>query len=98
MKDFNSHEKLKIEHRKEIEKKQEFKHIGNIKKKKGQFLFAMNPDTFEVYKVELQTKIFFDVSKKKEVGTHKAIINPKHPLMYALNEKNANRKFQFLTK
>ena len=73
--------------------KQEYKFIGNLKRRKGLILFAMNHETFEIYKVKLQFKKAFDITKKKEVGTYKAQINPSHFLMYALNFTNAKRKF-----
>jgi len=90
------HKKIKIEHRQEKKKKQEFKHIGDIPKKRGQSLYGINPDTKEVYKVIIEKKEVFDVQKKKETGTYKAIVNSEHRFIYALNIKNAKRKLNKL--
>ena len=90
------HSKLKIEHEQKREVKQEYKFIGNTRKKRGQFLFALDLDKNLVYKVEVQSKKAFDTAKKQEIGIYKATINPNHPILYALNLLNAIRKFKKL--
>ena len=90
------HSKLKIEHRQKQEVKQEYKFIGSVKKKSGQFLFALNIDNNYVYKIKVESKQAFDVSKKQEIGIYKATINPNHPFLYAINLSNATRKFKKL--
>ncbi len=74
--------------------KHEYKFIGRLKKRKGQTLFAMDNETLEIYKVKIQQKKAFDITKDKEISSYKAQINPSHFLMYALNFKNAQRKFR----
>lgn len=87
------HTNTRIEERKQFEKQQEFKHVGSGRRKPNQTLYAINTDTMEIYEVEIAKKTVFDVSKKKEVCSLKAVVNPKHPHLYALNKKNAKRKF-----
>ena len=86
--------KIKIESETQHEKKQEFKHLGSGTKKRGMFLFGLNTDTLEIYKVKVEKKKHFDVTKKKESATNKAVINPNHKFLYAINLKNAKRKFK----
>ena len=88
---------IKIEHRVEIEKKQEFKLIGRTVRRKGQFLFAFNDTTNEVYKVPVQKINIVDFDNKN-ASTHKAVINPEHKMILAINLKNAQRKFKKLLK
>lgn len=83
-----------IEHRQEAEKKQEFKHIGHGRKRKGHTLFAFDTEINEIYEVGLTVVKVFDVSKKLEVSNFRAVVNPKHPHLYALNKTNAKRKFK----
>lgn len=92
------HSKLKIEHRQQQEKKQEYKFIGSKVKKKGQFLFALDLDKNSVYKIKVLEKKAFDISKKQEKGIYEAVINPNHPFLYAINLSNAERKFKKLYK
>ena len=86
------HNLLKIEHRVDVKKKQEYKLIGRHIKKPGQHLFALNTDTKEVYKVELQKINTIDINRKN-VSTSKAVVNPEHPMLWSINLKNAIRKF-----
>ena len=75
------------------EKEQEYKFLFSTKKKGGnQTLFAFNPDDNSVYKIDIQKKVAFDPFKKQEKGTHSAQVNPKHPMLWALNMRNAKRK------
>ena len=92
------HEKLKIEYQQKRQVKQEYKFIGSVKRKRGQFLYALNLDKNSVYKVNIESKKAFDITKKEEIGIYKATINPSHPLLYAINSKNATRKFNKLYK
>lgn len=72
------------------EKEQEQKFLYSSRKQKGQTLFAFNPDDNTVYKVEIEKESV--IFKKKEKIIYKAQVNPKHPVMWALNLKNAKRK------
>jgi len=90
------HSNIKIEKKIVSKKKQEFKFLGSCKKKKGQKLYACNTDNFEVYEVEIIKRTTFDVMAKKEKSTHKTTVNPNHPHLFALNKKNAVRKFKKL--
>ncbi len=80
-----------IEQKKPV--KHEYKFIGSVINKKGCFLFALDIDNNIVYKVDIQQKKVFHTDKKREIGKYIAHINPKHPLLYAINIKNAVRKF-----
>lgn len=85
--------KPKIEERKQVEKQQEFKFIGAVEKKRGQSLYAKDNETNEVYKVIIEQRKVFDTTKDKEVSTYKATVNPNHLYAFALNIKNAQKKF-----
>ena len=84
---------LKIEHKIPVEKKQEYKMIGRAFKRRGQYLFALNNTTNEVYKVPIQKVDTIDI-QKKDASTNKAVINPNHKMLWAINLKNAKRKFE----
>lgn len=86
------HKNLKIEHKIEAKKKQEFKLIGSQRKRRGQKLFALDKEKLEVYEVEIQRKEAVDLTSKRRTS-HKAVVNPKHPMLWAINRKNAIRKF-----
>jgi len=90
------HSKLKIEHKQVLQQKQEYKFIGSVARKKGQFLFALDLEENRVYKIETTVKKAFDVTKKQEIGHYQAQINPNHPFIYALNKENAVKKFKKL--
>lgn len=66
-------------------------HIG--KYRKGLKLFALDIEKQEVYEVVVENQTDFDLSKARKVSSYKASINPKHPIMWCLNIKNAQRKF-----
>ena len=86
------HKDIKIESKIQAEKKQEFKQIGRTIKKPGQHLFALNIDNNRVYKVEVQQVKTIDF-EKTDVSPNKAVVNPNHPMLWAINLKNAERKF-----
>jgi len=86
--------KPQVEVTQEKEIKQEFKFLGSARRKKGQNLYSWNPLTGEVVQVNLTRRIAFDISKKQEQGNFKIVINPNHPLLWALNQKNAEKKFR----
>jgi len=78
-------------------------YIGAIKKKKGQILFAMCVETFEVYEVKIRVvesktaAIDFSTGKiKGEQKKEEYILKKGDPVLFALNMKNAVRKFQQL--
>lgn len=93
MEQIKGHEDLKIEHRQVAEKQQEFKLIGSQKRQPGQKLWACNLDTEEFYEVKIQKNDVLDVFSKHNVGALKAYVNPDHPMLWAINRKNAIRKF-----
>lgn len=82
-----------IEHRKQIEKQQEFKFLGTAVKKRGQKLYAFDTTSEEVYEVQVQERKILEINKKNQTGKWRAVINPKHPMLYAINKKNAVKKF-----
>lgn len=86
------HKNINIKHRVEAEKQREFKLIGSHRKKRGQKLFALDKEKLKIYEVEIHRKEVLDLTKKVKT-THKAIVNPKHPMLWAINIKNAIRKF-----
>ena len=90
------HSNIKIESKQEIKQQQEFKHIGAGRKRKGLTMFAFNYDEQKIYAVKLEKKTVFDVTKRREVAMYKAVINPNHPHLYAMNMQNAIRKFNKL--
>ena len=81
-----------IEKHSEIKKKQEFKYLGATRKKKGLKLFALDNDTGEVYEVNLEKRKAYDVTTRKENSIYRAVVNPNHKPVFALNLKNAKRK------
>lgn len=89
------HKDIRIESKIQTKKKQEFKQIGSTQRKRGQFLFALDPDTNIAYKVDVQKVTIADFTKS-DASSHKAVINPNHPILWAINLKNAQRKFQKL--
>lgn len=86
--------KTKIEHKQQKEKQQEYKFIGSSTRKRGQFLFGLDIDKNEVYQIHLVAKKEFDITKHREVGHCQVTVNPTHPVLYAVNLKNATRKFK----
>jgi hypothetical protein len=86
------HKDLKIEIHAEIKKKHEYGQIGRLKKRPGLRLYGYNPDEQKVYEVFIETEKTIDL-KKDLASTHKSIVNPKHKMLWALNLKNAIRKF-----
>lgn len=84
---------VKIEQKIVFEKQQEFKMIGRTIHKKGMVLFAYDTDKNEVYKVNIEKKKTISYTKTK--GSHlRAYVNPAHPMLWAINQKNAARKFK----
>ena len=93
MKELEGHKNLKIEHRIQAEKQREFKLIGRQLKQKGQKLYGFDTLKNTVYEVEIQKQEVIDIQKNK-VSSNKAIVNPNHPMLWAINLKNAIRKFK----
>jgi flagellar biosynthesis/type III secretory pathway chaperone len=85
---------MKIESKAEIKQQQEFKHIGHGRKRKGLIMYAFDYDKQTIYPVKLVKKVVFDTTKNNEVAMYVAFINPNHPHLYAMNLKNAIRKFE----
>ena len=87
---------IRIQQEQVVEKQQEYKFIGSGKKKRGQSLFALNPENLEVYLVPIVKREAYDITAKKESASLKATINPEHFFVHAINIKNAIRKFKKL--
>lgn len=90
------HKNNKIEHKQEIEKKQEYKFIGNGKMRKGLTLYAYDYEKKEIYKPELIKTEAFDTTAKRPISTYKCLLNPTHLHIYALNLKSASKKINKL--
>lgn len=86
-----------IEHKEKTEKqikkevKKEFKFLASGKKRKGMHIYGINPDTMEVYKVEIAKSNTLNVVTGA-TGSHKAYLNPNHEYLWAINFANAKRK------
>lgn len=87
------HKDLKIEHRVQAEKQQEFKLVGRQKKRPGQHIFGYDPETKTVYKLEIVKEEVVDITKKMGSAS-KAIVNTKHSMLWSFDMKNAIRKFR----
>lgn len=74
-----------------IKKKHEYKLIGSLRYRKGLKLYAINEDE-NVYLVDVLDKKVLDLDKG--AGIKKAVINPNHRMVWALNVKNAIRKLK----
>lgn len=92
------HNNLKIETKAEIIKQHEFKYIGSSRHRKGLTMYAFDIENRQIYVVEITKKVIFDITKKKEIAHLKAVLRPKHLHIYALNLKNAIRKFTRMLK
>lgn len=74
-------------------KKMEYKFIGSSIKRKGQVLWALNHKTFKIYKVKMVRREAIKLDGK-EFGQYRAIVKDGDPMLWALNERNAIRKFK----
>lgn len=88
-----AHKSLKVEQHAPVEKEREYKLIGSQIKRPGQHLYAYNSEKEEVYKVVLKKVDTIDLDKK-QASSFRAEVNPKHPMLWAINIKNAIRKFK----
>lgn len=70
------------------------KSIGKLRKRRGQTLFSLNIESGEVSKVKVEIDTNIVGKNGNDVVNYKASINEKHPLIWALNLKNAVRKFR----
>ena len=77
-------------------KKQEYKMVGNSRRPfRNAILYAYDVDNEKIYIVNIQRKAAITM-----LGSHgvkyesRANINPKHPIIWALNEANARRKLK----
>lgn len=75
------------------EKEQEQKKLLTTRYRKGLKLFALNPDSFEVYEVQIEKSETFVVGQKSK-SKRNANINPAHSHIWAMNKNNAQRKFK----
>lgn len=81
------------------EQKQQFRFIGQAKKPfKNAKLYALDIEAREIYEVKIvkqeETAKIEGEDKYSVSGSAKAQINPDHPVLWALNDKNALRKFK----
>lgn len=75
--------------------------IGSTRMRKGGLsLYGLNNETGEIYKLKIRDKGKKELGMKKNSkgnfireGKFKADVNPNHKLIWALNLKNAYRKF-----
>lgn len=80
----------------QAEKQAEVKFLGAGRKPHaGMKLWALDKEKLEVYEVIILTKKVLKMDGK-EKGTHKATVNPQHPTVWAMNGKNALKKFMKL--
>ncbi len=80
----------------EAKRKQEYRMLGSSRKPhKNSILYALNHNTGEIYPVKISTKAAINMQGSQRV-TYKsrAEVNPNHDMLWALNEKNAERKFK----
>lgn len=77
------------------EKEQQQKKLLTGKYRKGLKLFAMDPIKKRIYEVPIEKRKDFDVASNDEKANYKATIDKNHPMLWALNLKNAVRKFGF---
>jgi hypothetical protein len=82
-------------------KKHEYKFLGTHRKPHANSkLWAYDPDSGytpdqeNVYEIKIMVKEAYDIVKDKDRATQKADINPKHIMIWAINKKNAIRKFK----
>ncbi|SOC79833.1 hypothetical protein SAMN06296241_1370 [Salinimicrobium sediminis] len=78
-------------------KEQHQKKALTARYKKGMFLFGLDPDTLNVYQVPVEEKKTFVIGDEGK-SERKASIHPSHLYVWALNEKNAHRKFRNIVK
>ena len=83
--------KPKIRSEVKQEKEQHQKKLLSTKYRKGLKLFALDPDK-GVYQVPIEENKTFNLFDKRKTAKRKATINPKHPIVWALNFRNAERK------
>lgn len=76
----------------EIKQKHEYKLIGSVKNKKGMRLFSFDPSTEKIKMVEIMDRKELDLTSG-HTGKKKAVINPNNIHVWAINLKNAERKF-----
>lgn len=82
------------------EEKVEYKQLGATRRRKGLNLYALDNETGKIYVIEVEDKKEVDLTAAftedqgvKRTGKFKAHVNPDHKLMWALNKKNALRKY-----
>lgn len=77
----------------EAKQKKEYKFIGSIKKPHaGMILFKCNVDTHEISEVEIQRKAYLDTNGRSVIKS-RAMYVDKHIYMWAINQKNAKKKY-----
>lgn len=75
----------------EQKKQHEYKLLGTGRKRKGLSLFELDMKTGDILRVKIESQKTYDARRK--TAKHKAIINEENLHCWALNAKNAKRKF-----
>lgn len=104
MDELSGHDKEKHQGTEVLAKqKQEYKFLGAGRRPHaGMVLFALDMDKAEVYRVKITDEEIFELalgSKDQQLSSKahkKAHINPLHPMLWAINDENALRKFKKL--
>lgn len=84
-------QKTKTEQQVKKDVKKEFKFLASGKMRKGLKIFGLNPDTMEVYEVEIVKNKDLNLANGAH-GNSKAYLNPNHHYDWSLNKKNAEKK------
>lgn len=75
----------------ELKKQHEYKLLGTGKKRNGLKLFELDMATGKIREVPIESRKTYDPLHR--VAKNKAVINPNNMYLWALNAKNAKRKF-----
>lgn len=77
-----------------VKKNQQSKPVFQGKYRKGLKLFFLDAETKMMGEVEIEERKDFHLNTRKGVGSKTANINRNHLHIWALNKKNAERKFR----
>lgn len=73
-------------------KKTEYRLVASMRRRKGQTLFAFNPESGELRKVDIQQEKIVGIDGRPVIRSRVTDYNPKRIYFFALNEKNARKK------
>lgn len=77
-------------------KKTEYRLVASMRRRKGQTLFAFNPESGELRKVDIQQEKIVGIDGRPVIRSRVTDYNPKEVYFFALNFPNAIRKLQKL--